>query len=241
MSETSANRSVIAILPAWNEESTVGDVVRGLFAQRTFRAIVVADNGSTDETAARAAEAGAIVVAEPQRGYGRACRAAIARSASLDPWALVFLDADGADDREDLPAILAPLELGEADLVIGSRTRGARERGALLPQALVGNWVACTWVRLVTGARFTDLGPFRAVTWRALERLEMEDANYGWTVEMQLKAGRAGLRCVEIPVRYRRRRAGRSKVTGTMRGTVGASAKILWSLARYSRWRPRAD
>ena len=123
-------------------------------------------------------------------------------------------------------------------VLIGSRSRGEREKGALLPQARFGNWIASLWIRIVSGVRFSDLGPFRAISWNGLRKIEMEDRNYGWTVEMQLKAARAGLRCLEIPVRYRRRRAGNSKVTGTLRGTVYASVKILWSLGRYTLWSP---
>ncbi|MCA9729599.1 MAG: glycosyltransferase family 2 protein, partial [Candidatus Eisenbacteria bacterium] len=180
----------------------------------------------------------ATVVAEPRRGYGSACLAALRWCAEQPnaPRVVVFVDGDGADDPGEIPDLIAPIEVGRADLVIGSRARGEREPGALLPQARFGNWIACAWIRLVTGVRFTDLGPFRAITWSALERIAMTDPNYGWTVEMQLKAARAGLRCHEVPVRYRRRRGGASKVTGTVRGVVLASAKILWSLARYSRW-----
>jgi glycosyltransferase involved in cell wall biosynthesis len=228
---------VAVIVPAWNEEETIGGVVGG--CARFADLVVVADNGSTDRTAARAAAAGANVVAEPRRGYGHACLAAIAWCAAHDPAPdlLVFADGDGADDPAQIPELIAPIRSGAAELVIGSRSRGEREPGALLPQARFGNWIACTWIRAITGVAFTDLGPFRAISRDALERLGMRDRNYGWTVEMQLKAARAGIRCAEIPVRYRRRQGGRSKVTGTIRGVALASAKILWCLARYSRWR----
>ncbi len=181
-----------------------------------------------------AREGGARVVHEPRRGYGSACLAGIA---ALDrPDIVVFLDGDASDDPSDLPALLAPLLRDDADLVIGSRTLGARERGALLPQAIVGNWIATRLIAAFWGVRFTDLGPFRAIRAEALRRLDMRDRDFGWTVEMQVKAARAGLRCTEVPVRYRQR-VGRSKITGTLAGTLRASHKILFTIAREA-WFP---
>ena len=151
---------------------------------------------------------------------------------------MAFLDADYSDHPEDLPRLVAPLLAGEADLVIGSRILGERERGALLPQARAGNLVACLLIRLLYGHRYTDLGPFRAARWEALERLGMADPDFGWTAEMQVKALRHGLRVREVPVAYRRR-VGVSKITGTVRGTILAGGKILWTVLRYSRRRRR--
>ena len=174
------------------------------------------------------------MIEEPRRGYGRACLAGIARAALAPPDIVVFLDGDHSDFPEDLPSLVEPIARGEADLVIGSRVRSRRERGALLPQAIVGNWIATTLIRLLYGFRFTDLGPFRAIRWESLLALGMEDETFGWTVEMQIKALRRGLRVVEVPVRYRPR-IGTSKITGTMAGAVKAGWKILWTIARYAR------
>lgn len=215
----------------------MGLVVRALRAQGVPRVIVV-DNRSTDHTAAVARAAGAEVVTEPRAGYGRACLAGIAHVATGPaPHAVVFLDADASDDPDDLAAVVGPVLAARADLVIGSRVLGQRdgrtEPGALLPQARWGNSLACALMRARWGARFTDLGPFRAIHYPALIGLGMADETFGWTVEMQVRAVRAGLRCVEVPVAYRRR-IGRSKITGTLNGTVRAGIKILWTIGRHA-------
>lgn len=231
------------LIPAWNEAATIGTVVREFResgAPLGLRDVIVADNGSNDRTSEEAVGGGAVVVEATRRGYGSACLQAISwcRRQSPRPDLVVFADGDGSDEPGDLSALITPIRRGRADLVIGSRALGQREAGAVLPQARIGNWIASVWIRAASGVRFSDLGPYRAISWRALERLRMSDPNWGWTVEMQLKAARGGLRCLEVPVRSRRRRGGKSKVTGTVRGTLSASAKIVWSLARYSTWRP---
>jgi glycosyltransferase involved in cell wall biosynthesis len=196
---------------------------------------VVADNGSTDGTARVAREGGAEVVEARRRGYGSACLAGLDHLRRTGPPDIVvFVDADFSDHPEELPALVAPILAGEADLVIGSRVLGSRERGALLPQARAGNLVACLLIRIFYGHRFTDLGPFRAIRWDALERLQMADPDFGWTAEMQVKAVRLGLRSAEVPVSYRRR-VGVSKITGTVSGTLRAGYKILWTVARHIR------
>ncbi len=219
------------IIPALNEEAAVGLVVRGVSDPRVG-AVIVVDNGSRDATAAVALAAGATVVAEPERGYGAACLRGIAAAVSRPhpPFAIAFLDADCADDPGELTLLLDPLYAGVADLVIGSRVSRALP-GALTPQARFGNWLATTLIRLRFGMRYTDLGPFRALTLAALRRLEMADRNYGWTVEMQVKALKRGLRVREVDVSYRPR-IGKSKVSGTVRGVMGAGAKILWTIGR---------
>jgi len=170
-----------------------------------------------------------------RRGYGSACLAALAHLRHDDPPdVVVFIDADYSDHPEELPRLVAPLLAGTADLVIGSRVLGERERGALLPQARAGNLVACLLIRLLYRHRYTDLGPFRAARWEALERLAMRDPDFGWTAEMQVKALRHGLRVTEVPVSYRRR-VGVSKITGTVMGTLRAGYKILWTVLRHSR------
>ena len=219
------------MIPALDEERGLEGVLAAL-PRGTLRTIVVVDNGSVDRTADVARAAGARVVREPRRGYGAACLAGLAALRPRPPEAVVFLDADGSDDPADLPALLAPLLAGEADLVIGSRVRGAREAGALAPLQVFGNRLAAVLLWALYGARTSDLGPFRAVRWQALEALGMRDRDYGWTVEMQARAARAKLRVVEVPVRYRRRTHGHSKVAGTLRGAVGAGWKILFTLAR---------
>jgi glycosyltransferase involved in cell wall biosynthesis len=228
----SKDLTIDVVIPALNEEASLPLVLAAL--PRSFvRRIVVADNGSTDATARVAREGGAEVVAAARRGYGSACLAGLAHLRRTGPPDIVvFVDADYSDHPEELPAVVAPILSDEADLVIGSRVLGRRERGALLPQARAGNLVACLLIRIFYGHRFTDLGPFRAVRWDALERIGMADPDFGWTAEMQVKAVRLGLRCAEVPVSYRRR-VGVSKITGTVTGTVRAGYKILWTVARH--------
>lgn len=220
------------VIPAWNEERSLPLVLAAL-PRDEIREIVVVDNGSTDGTAEVALRAGARVVHEPRRGYGSACLAGIAALSDVD--VVSFVDADFSDHPEELSLVLEPIRDGRADLVIGSRMTGRRERGALLPQALFGNWLATRLIRLFWGVSFTDLGPFRAIRATSLAALEMEDRDFGWTVEMQVKAAQARLRCVEVPVRYRKR-VGRSKITGTVTGTIRASHKILATIFRAA-WR----
>ncbi|HKH45076.1 MAG TPA: glycosyltransferase family 2 protein [Thermoanaerobaculia bacterium] len=222
------------VIPALNEEASLPLVLAAL-PHPPVRRVVVADNGSKDGTARVAWEGGAIVVPAERRGYGSACLAGLDHLRHNDPpEVVVFVDADFSDHPEELPRVVAPILAGEADLVIGSRVLGNREPGALLPQARAGNLVACLLIRLLYRHRFTDLGPFRAIRWDALERLAMADPNFGWTAEMQVKALRQGLRATEVPVSYRKR-VGVSKITGTISGTVRAGYKILWTVLRYSR------
>jgi len=194
--------------------------------------VVVVDNGSRDATAAIARARGATVVSEPVRGYGRACLRGLEACRALGPPRLVcFLDGDLSDDPAEMPRVVAPILEGSADLVVGSRTLGARDAGALLPHARFGNVLATFLLRVLFSARYTDLGPFRAISWRALEKIRMRDQDFGWTVEMQIRAALAGLRHTEVPVRYRKRGGGRSKISGTIRGTVLAGWKILSTIA----------
>jgi glycosyltransferase involved in cell wall biosynthesis len=226
---------VSIIIPAHNEGQAIGLVLAEIPAGYV-QEVVVVDNNSSDNTSEAAAAGGATVLHEPRPGYGHACLAGMAyvfgKPQSDWPDIVVFLDGDHSDYPEQLPELLAPLLRGEADMVIGSRALGERERGSLLPQQRFGNWLAARLLRIRYGGHVTDLGPFRAILAPALLALHMEDKTYGWTVEMQVKAYREGLRTVEVPVRYRRR-IGTSKVSGTVRGTVGAGYKILWTIFRY--------
>lgn len=202
--------------------------------------IIICDNGSTDRSASLANEAREAglpveVVFEPRRGYGSACLAGLAHLRRTGPpEVVVFLDGDFSDHPEELPLLVAPIAEGRADLVIGSRKLGSAEPGAMLPQARFGNALAVFLIRVLTGFRYTDLGPFRAIRWDALEALAMEDPDYGWTCEMQMKAIGAGLRIVEVPVSYRRR-VGVSKITGTLAGTLFAGVKILTWVFRHAK------
>lgn len=233
MSNAAAPR-IDVVIPALDEEASLPLVLAAL-PHPPVRRVVVADNGSADGTARVAREGGAVVVPAARRGYGSACLAALDHLRRHDPPEIVvFIDADFSDHPDELPRLVAPILAGTADVTIGSRVLGRRERGALLPQARAGNLVACLLIRLLYGHRYTDLGPFRAARWDALERLGMSDPNFGWTAEMQVKALRHGLRVVEVPVSYRRR-VGVSKITGTLVGTVRAGYKILWTVLRYSR------
>ncbi len=220
------------IIPALNEEAAIGPTLDGLQGVPVSQLIVV-DNGSTDRTAEVARTHGAQVVSEPRRGYGSACLAGMAALAP-DITVVAFMDGDGSDDPADLPRLLEPIARGEADMALGSRVLGERESGALTPQQRFGNALATLLLRIFHGARYTDLGPFRAIRRDALERLGMSDTSFGWTIEMQIKATRQGLRVLEIPVRYRKRRAGQSKISGTLRGTISAGSKIIWTIFRYS-------
>lgn len=225
--------TIDVVIPALDEEASIGLVLASL-PRPPVRRIVVADNGSRDRTAEIALAAGAEVVKAARRGYGSACLAGLAHLRETGaPDIVVFVDADFSDHPEELPLLVDPIVSEDADLVIGSRVRGSRERGALLPQARAGNLVACLLIRLLYGHRYTDLGPFRAIRWESLEQLAMQDPNFGWTAEMQVKALRRGLRVTEVPASYRKR-VGVSKITGTIKGTVLAGYKILTTVARYS-------
>ncbi len=230
---TTARTVIAAVIPALDEELTLGDVLDGL-DRGLVRDVIVGDNGSRDRTAEVARAHGAQVVSVPRRGYGAACAGALRRLAD-DIELVVFLDADGADDARDLAALLRPLLDGRADLVIGSRVTRAAP-GALTSQQRVGNAMATGLIRLLFGYRYTDLGPFRAVRRDLLERLNMRDRGYGWTVEMQVRALRLQARVTEVDVAYRRRAAGRSKVSGTLVGSVKAGFWILATIARHA-WR----
>ena len=224
-------RDVAVVIPALDEAHTLPAVLAAIPRQRV-REIVVVDNGSRDDTARVARASGSTVLDEPRRGYGAACLRGLAHLRGSPPAIVAFLDADGSDDPAELPRLLAPIDRGQADLVVGARVPGPREAGALTLVQRFGNTLAVSLIRLLFGARYSDLGPFRAIRWEALERLAMRDRDFGWTVEMQARAARLGLASAEVPVSYRRRRGGRSKISGTVRGVVGASAKILMTIAR---------
>ena len=220
---------IVVVIPALDEEGAIGAVVREI--PPIVHEVIVVDNGSRDRTPEAARAAGARVVSEPRRGYGHACLAGIAAAGDADVF--VFLDGDHSDYPAQLVDVVAPILEGRADLVIGSRSRGRREAGAHPWHAVLGTRACVGLMNLLAGSRATDLGPFRAITAEALQRLDMRDRNYGWTVEMQVKAARQGLRVVEVPVDYRPR-IGRSKVSGTVRGTVGAGTKIIATILRHA-------
>ncbi len=218
------------LIPALNEEKSLPRVLEAI-PDDWVRRIVVVDNGSDDRTAEVARNGGAEVVDEPHKGYGSACLAGLDHMHSAPPDVVVFMDADYSDHPDQLPRVVSPILNDEAVMVIGSRAVGRRQPEALLPQARFGNALACALIEWLFGYHFTDLGPFRAIRWDALQSLEMRDPDFGWTVEMQARAARYGLPVVEVPVDYRER-IGVSKITGTVRGTVLAGTKILSTIAR---------
>ena len=221
---------IAVIIPALDEERSLPKVLAEV--PRSFASeVVVVDNGSRDRTAEVARAAGATVLSEPRAGYGQACLTGIAYLETAPPEIVVFVDGDYSDRASEMTALVAPIAGGSADFVVGSRVLGKRERGALAPHARWGNWLATRLLRLLYGYRFTDLGPFRAIRYETLLALQMRDRDYGWTAEMQARAARAGVRCVEVPVSYHRR-IGRSKITGTVKGTVMAGYKILTTIVR---------
>ena len=232
---------VVVVMPALNEEAAVGAHVRAALAHPTLAAlplarVIVVDNGSDDATSTVARAAGAEVVSEPRRGYGRACLAGALAAADSD--ILLLMDADGSDDLAGAARVARLVLAGAADLAMGSRTRGVVEPGALTPQQRVGNAIAAALMRLLCGARVSDLGPVRAIRRETLLAFDMREMTYGWSTEMLVKAARAGLRIVEAPVDYHRRAGGQSKVSGTLTGSVRAGWRILTAIARYARWRP---
>jgi glycosyltransferase involved in cell wall biosynthesis len=228
MSPSFTPRAVL-IIPALNEEPAIGGTLDRV-PPDLYQVIIVADNGSQDRTAEVARMRGATVVSEPERGYGAACLRAIrALPEGID--AVVFMDADASDDPAEAALLLEPICAGRADLVLGSRTLGRAEAGALAPHQILGNRLATWLIRALFGHRYTDLGPFRAIRADALRKLGMRDRNYGWTIEMQIKALRQGLRVLEVPVSYRRR-VGVSKISGNWRASLAAGAKIIWTVLR---------
>jgi glycosyltransferase involved in cell wall biosynthesis len=222
------------IIPAYNEEGTVGRVVGDVRSEHV-RQIIVVDNNSTDDTARVAEEAGAVVLRESRRGYGAACLEGIRHVNQMEQLAdvVAFLDGDYSDHPEELDDVLAPIIEGRAEMVIGSRALGNREAGSMTPQQRFGNWLASVLIVTLYGVKFTDLGPFRTITLPSLNVLDMQDKTYGWTVEMQVKGIKHGLRIVEVPVNYRKRGAGKSKVAGTLKGTIFAGYKIIKTILKY--------
>ncbi len=221
------------IIPAYNEEQSIG-LVQDEIPKDWVRNVVVANNNSTDQTEQVAKEHGAIVVFQPEPGYGNACLKAMEfiSQQEVKPDIVVFLDGDHSDYPAQLPDVVKPILDKKADLVIGSRALGKSENGSLTPQQIFGNWLATRMLKLFYGETFTDLGPFRAIRYESLLQLNMVDRNYGWTVEMQIKAAKQKLRSVEVPVDYRVR-IGKSKVSGTIKGTIGAGYKIILTLFKY--------
>ncbi len=234
---------VVVIIPALNEEEALPKVLADL---PEVERVIVVDNGSTDQTASVALRHGANVVAEPARGYGAACLRGIATIEALiesghpPPQVVAFVDADYGDHPDLLPNIVSPILSGRYDFVLGSRLAGRRDRGAMPPQAVWGNRLACFLMRLIWKTRYSDLGPMRAIRWSTLKQLQMRDRNYGWTVEMQIKAARLGVPLTEVAVPYRKR-LGVSKISGTVSGTIRAGYKILATIFRYAVWTPASE
>ena len=226
------NMRISVVIPALNEEEPIADVVRACLATGLPDEVIVVDNGSTDRTVERAREAGARVVSAP-RGYGRACAAGV-RAVSPQSEIVVFLDGDGSDCPELMDRLVRPIIDGTADFVIGSRTRGEREKGSMNAQQVFAGYLAGWLIRPLYGVKYTDMCPFRAIRRDALEKLGMKEETYGWNLEMQMRTARAGLRVLEVPVNHRCRTGGESKVSGTLRGTFVAGTRILATLVRVA-------
>lgn len=220
------------LIPAYNEEGSIGKVIQDI--PKSVRNIIVVNNNSKDNTRQVAEKAGAIVLDERVMGYGKACLTGMSYLTNLnvEPDILVFLDGDYSDYPEQLLAIIDPILKQDYDMVIGSRARGNRESGSMTLPQVFGNWLATSLMKVIYKTDYTDLGPFRAIKWDKLKGLGMVDQNYGWTIEMQIKAAKAGLKTTEVPVDYRKR-IGVSKVSGTIKGVIGAGYKILWTIWRY--------
>src|SRR5690606_3871270 len=220
------------LIPAYNEQDAIGKVVREI--PDFVRNIIVVNNDSTDNTKFNASRAGAIVVDEPQRGYGMACLTGIEyiKSLKVPPDILVFLDGDYSDYPEEMEDVVRPIIEGKADFVVGSRTKGKSATGSMTFQQIFGNRLATSLMRWIYKADYSDLGPFRAIVWEKLLALDMKDETYGWTIEMQIKASQHRLKVQEVPVNYKQR-IGTSKISGTVKGTVMAGYKIIWTIFKY--------
>lgn len=224
---------VHVIIPAYNEEKSIGKVIKDI-PKHLVAEIIVVNNNSTDNTGLEAAKSGATVLSETYQGYGAACLKGIQylQNAKQEPEIIVFMDADYSDYPQEMGMIIQPILDNKADLVIGSRALGNKENGSMTIPQIFGNWLATRLLRIFYNVYFTDLGPFRAIRWNSLLALNMEDKTYGWTVEMQLKAAKMKLLTTEIAVNYRVR-IGTSKVSGTIKGTILAGYKILFTIFRY--------
>jgi glycosyltransferase involved in cell wall biosynthesis len=224
---------ITVIIPAYNEEQAVAKVIEDI-PKNIVSQIIVVNNNSSDQTAEVAQKAGATVLTETQQGYGYACLKGInyVQEQNIQPDIIVFLDADYSDYPEELPLVIAPIIQNNKDLVIGSRTLGKKLKGSITPQQIFGNWLATRLIALLYGVKYTDLGPFRAIKYKKLLAMNMQDKTYGWTVEMQLKAAKQQLQTCEVPVSYKPR-IGYSKVSGTLKGTILAGYKILSWIFKY--------
>jgi len=221
------------VIPAYNEQGSIGKVIKDIPGE-LVREVIVVDNNSTDQTCQNASNAGATVLQEEKQGYGYACLKGIdfLKLKDTKPDIIVFLDGDYSDYPDEMPEVVNPIIESNIDLVIGSRALGLREKGSMTPQQLFGNWLATKLMRLFYGVKFTDLGPFRAVKFKKLLDMNMQDKTYGWTIEMQIKAAKNYLKTTEVPVSYRKR-IGFSKVSGTVKGTILAGIKIIYTIFKY--------
>ncbi len=224
---------ICIIIPAFNEAKSIGQVI-GDIPDALVREVIVVNNASKDETVLRAEQAGATVVNESRRGYGNACLKGIEYLRKMDtpPEIVVFLDADYSDSPDEMDRLVRPIIEDDTDMVIGSRALGDREKGAMQPQQIFGNWLATRLMKLFYGVKYTDLGPFRAIKYDKLLALNMRDQTFGWTVEMQVKAAKKGLIFTEVPVSYKKR-IGVSKISGTLSGTIKAGYKIIYTILKY--------
>jgi glycosyltransferase involved in cell wall biosynthesis len=226
-------QNIVVIIPAFNEENSVGKVIADI-PKDIVNEVIVVNNNSNDLTSVNAFNAGATVVDEPNQGYGNACLKGLAYLKELKnkPDIVIFLDADYSDYPEEIALLIAPILNQDYDMVIGSRALGNRESGSMMPQQIFGNWLATTLLNFFYKVNYTDLGPFRAIKYDKLLEIDMVDRNYGWTVEMQLKAAKLKFKTMEVPVKYRVR-IGHSKVSGTIKGTIGAGYKIITTIFKY--------
>ena len=222
---------ISVIIPAFNEEKSIAKVINDI-PKEWVEHVIVVNNGSTDQTVNNAEGAGAIVLTENRKGYGWACLLGIEKAVELGTEIIVFLDGDYSDYPQEIPLVVGPILDDNMDMVIGSRALGKKEKGSLTPQQVFGNWLANFLLKLFYKVNYTDLGPFRAIKYGSLIALGMKDKTYGWTVEMQVKAAKQKMRTCEVPVNYRVR-IGFSKVSGTVKGTIGAGYKIITTIFKY--------